>query len=79
MYVGKHAFLVNAFSKCINEKIRKGCRTHNLLTNIRVKNRGIAISVCNTDFWYKVIPILAVGSEGWVLNQNEKKIPEILQ
>ena len=70
-HVGVKNCLFHNYLPRTEDRIRKGRRAFNAVTNVGIRKRGLSMRVCADLFWTIVAPIVSFGSEVWVLRGDE--------
>ena len=70
-HVGIKNCLFHNYYPRTDDRISRGRRAFNALTNIGIRKRGLSMKVCASLFWTIVVPIVTYGSEVWVLRSDE--------
>ena len=70
-HVGIKNCLFHDYKPRTEERLSKGRRAFNAITNIGIKKKGITMKVCSTLFWTIIAPIVTYGCEIWVTRGDE--------
>ena len=70
-HVGVKNCLFKNYMPRTEDRIMRGRRAFNAITNVGIKKKGLPMKVCANLFWSIIIPIVTYGSEVWTLRGDE--------